>query len=195
MRDHYPPRNTRRAPAPVLVIITQIGNGTPETGPDLDSRRSGHAGFLLRRVHILHSGAEIEYVDEFSYETGRGVIVTLDELDATLRLISHGPHRWTANLEQELVEDRQISRRCCARIRYTNPEFADMPTEISYLFPAFSDATFSEAFILVCLHPSLAIPVVKGLYFEEGSLKHDLLEDWQRFWPPLRRALSRSPIL
>jgi hypothetical protein len=90
-------------------------------------------------------------VDDFSYETGRGVIVTLDELDATLGLISHGPHRWTANLEQELVEGRQISCRCSVRIRYTNPEFADLPTEISYLFPAFSDATFSEEYILVCV--------------------------------------------
>ena len=93
------------------------------------------------------------------------------------------------------MEEWQMSLECCARIRYSNPEFADMPTEISYLFPAFRDATFGEAYILVCLHPSLAMPVVKGLYFEEGALKHDPLEDWQRFWPPLRQAFSRSHVL
>jgi hypothetical protein len=130
---------------------------------------------------------------DFSYGSGRGVIVTLDELDATLRLSSHGLHQWTASWEQELVEDRQMLSQRRVRIRYGNPGFADMPTEISYLFPAFNDAIFEEAYLLVCLHPSLAIPAVKGLYFEEGVLKHDLLEDWQRFWPPLKKAFSGVP--
>jgi hypothetical protein len=132
---------------------------------------------------------------DFSYGAGRGVIVTLDELDATLRLISHGPHRWTASLEKVVLEEWQASRRCSIRIRYTNPEFTDMPTEISYLFPAFNDAMFEEAYTLVCLHPSLAIPAVKGLYFEEGALKHDLLEDWHRFWPPLKQSLSAQSLV
>jgi hypothetical protein len=126
---------------------------------------------------------------DFSYGTGRGVIVTLDELDATLRFISHGPHRWTASLQRDLVEEEQMPRQSYVGIRYSNPEFADMPTEITYLFPAFSDVIFGETSILVCLHPSLAIPSVEGLYFEDGELKHDILEDWQHFWPPLRQAL------
>jgi hypothetical protein len=130
------------APAPYPSYHWLIGASIRESSPDLGSRRSGHDGFLRSRFHILHSCAEIKQVDDFSYGTGWGVIVMLDELDAALRLISHGPHRWTASWEQ------------------------------------------------VCLHPSLAIPVVEGLYFEQCLLKRDLSEDWQRFWPPLRQALS-----
>jgi hypothetical protein len=121
-------------------------------------------------------------VDDISYGTWQGLIVTLEELDTILRLISHGPHRWTASLEKVAMEEGQASRPC-----------SDMPNEISYLFPAFDDAMLGETYILVCLHSSLAIPVVKGLYFEQDSLKHDLLADWQRFWPPLRQALSAVP--
>ena len=121
--------------------------------------------------------------------------MTLDELNAILRLISQGPHRWIASWEQELVEDRKMVGQRRVRIRYSNPGFADMPTEISYFFPAFNDAMFEEAYLLVCLHPSLAIPAVKGLYFEEGVLKHDLWEDWQRFWPPLRKLFPGSRVL
>lgn len=59
-------------------------------------------------------------------------------------------------------------------IRYTNPQFVDLPNEISYLFPAFNEPIFGMPYILVCLHPSLAVPVKEGLYFEGAALKHDL---------------------
>jgi hypothetical protein len=55
--------------------------------------------------------------------------------------------------------------------------------------PAFHQAMGGELKTLVCLHPSLADLVVQGLYFEGDKLQTDRLEDWYRFWPPLRRVL------
>jgi hypothetical protein len=33
------------------------------------------------------------------------------------------------------------------------------------------------------------VPLSKGLYWEGDELKYDPLEDWCRFWEPLKRGL------
>jgi len=131
-------------------------------------------------------------MENFSDANWWGVILPLDELQARLRSISDGPHQWTANLEHEVRNEWQTRRQFSVRIQYTNPEFEDMPNDISYLFPAIVDSLFWQPNVLVCLHPSLAVPMVKGLYFERDQLKYDLLEDWDRFWTPMRKSLPWS---
>jgi len=41
---------------------------------------------------------------------------------------------------------------------------------------------------MVCLHPLLIRPQIKGLYLERGHLLLDCLEDWYRFCEPLSSA-------
>jgi hypothetical protein len=36
----------------------------------------------------------------------------------------------------------------------------------------------------------MAVPVVKGLYFEGAQLKYDLVWDWERCWSPIREVLT-----
>jgi hypothetical protein len=33
------------------------------------------------------------------------------------------------------------------------------------------------------------VPLTKGLYFEDGDLKYDSMEDWARLWFPLKQEL------
>jgi hypothetical protein len=130
-------------------------------------------------------------MDNFSCPPGSSAIVTFDELKAALRFLSHEQHQWQARLNLESAAETYGSPQSSVEIRYTNPQFVDLPNEISYLFPAFNESILGMPYVLVCLHPSLAVPVQEGLYFEGAALKHDLLEDWYRFWPLLIAAVYR----
>jgi hypothetical protein len=43
--------------------------------------------------------------------------------------------------------------------------------------------------LLACFAPESIVPLQKGFYWEGAELKHDPLEDWYRFWEPLKRCL------
>lgn len=122
----------------------------------------------------------------FDYELIQGFVLPLSELKECLPSMDRGAHQWRVNPELRVRD-----RRTYAAIEYSNPEETDMPNAICYLFPVVDDGGKDP---MVCLHPTAVIPVVQGLYFEGPELKQDLLEDWGRFWEPLRRAVaSRSP--
>jgi hypothetical protein len=74
-------------------------------------------------------------------------------------------------------------------VRYSNPGETDLPNQISFRFPCISDGNPLFSATLACLHASLAEPVCRGLYLDEGDVKYDCLEDWERFWPRILRAL------
>jgi hypothetical protein len=118
-------------------------------------------------------------------ESGQGTIITLVDLQTKLGFISCGQHQWTARLARVAGEWQMAYPQQCVEIWYTNPEFIDMPHQICFRFPAFHQVMGGESEALVCLHPSLADPIVQGLYFEGDELKADCMEDWYRFWPPL----------
>ncbi len=114
--------------------------------------------------------------------------MTLPELRLKLRQISSGNHQWEARLIPQAVRNREGTEGRYAAIAYTNPELIDMPNYICYLFPVIEPGEGGR--VRVCLHPSTAIPVAEGLYFEGAELRVDHLEDWGRFWDPLKAALA-----
>lgn len=136
------------------------------------------------------SAPEIKCMDNSLNANWWGVVLSLDELNACLRSISHGSHQWTACLEPEPRDEWDTRGQHCVRICYSNTELIDMPNEISYIFPTFVSAIFWRPDVLVCLHPSMAVPVLKGLHFEGSQLRYDLLLDWDKFWPPIRDVLT-----
>lgn len=122
-----------------------------------------------------------------TYQDGFGAVLSLRDLQAKLRTMSSGPHQWTANL----VHDERTSDRLTTsyvEIWYSNPGLMGMPNELCFAFPTFYDADEPEA-ALVCLHSALVEGIQMGLYFEGDQLLWDPLEDYERFWPPLRKAL------
>jgi hypothetical protein len=51
------------------------------------------------------------------------------------------------------------------------------------------DGETEEPELIVSLSPKLMDPVTMGLYLEDGELKYDFLEDWDRFWSPIKQRL------
>ena len=121
---------------------------------------------------------------------GFGVVLALSQLQAKLGQISKGAHQWTAKLV-EVLEPHELGwTNLCAEVWYSNPEYLDMPNQISYHFPAFPDLVFGdEEDAKVCLHPSLMVPVAEGLYYDGDLLKKDWLGDFCAFWYPIRAVL------
>ncbi|MBX6361925.1 MAG: hypothetical protein IRZ03_17840 [Acidobacterium ailaaui] len=66
--------------------------------------------------------------------------------------------------------------------------------EISFLVPVVSigDSMKDESRLMVCLHPELIRPQIEGLYLENGRVLGDFIEDWTRFWEPLKQRLDDS---
>lgn len=124
-----------------------------------------------------------------SAENGFGIIVPIEDLKARLRTISSGPCQWRVKLA--VVESgEECSTAVCAEISYTNPTLADMPNEICWRFPVLQELCWRGLESFVCLHPSVAVPVQEGLYFEGARLLCDPLEDFYSFWPLIREVLS-----
>lgn len=75
---------------------------------------------------------------------------------------------------------------CC------DPAVDRVTDEISFLIPvmALPSPGAVEETTLVCLHPDVIRPQIEGLYLENGQVLTDFLEDWSRFWEPLRTALE-----
>jgi hypothetical protein len=144
--------------------------------------------YFAREYIFAAAAAEIAGMDNHSCD-GQGVIITFAELEAKLVYISEGQHEWTARLER--VEDHAELGwpPICALVWFSNPGMIDMPNGICYRFPAFAGALCSDSDTLVCLHPSLMDVLARGLYFEGDKLMWDCMEDFGRFWEPLRKVL------
>lgn len=112
-----------------------------------------------------------------SFSLGTGFMLELEELEVLLQYVSHDAYRWEiVNDDAEESTDRQS-----VVIRYSNPSGIDLPNQISFRFPCLSENNLSFSVGLVCLHPGLADPVSRGLYFAESEVKYDCLEDWGGF--------------
>lgn len=127
-----------------------------------------------------------------NHEIPEGYILPFTELEEYLRRISHGPHQWRATLLPEPVINRQGERYRYIAVGYSNPDSGITPNFICYLFPMVNNGLIVglPGNALVCLHPSAAIPLREAVYFEDGDLKGDILEDWGLFFHPLEELLE-----
>lgn len=125
-------------------------------------------------------------MDRNGYENGCGIIVALPDLKDKLSAISHGLYQWRLVAEPETTGHGFISH---VDIAFSNPEFVDMPNDVCFRFPVFDRGIWRSPELLVCMHPSLAEAQICGLYFEGDRLLNDNLEDFYRFWTPLREVL------
>jgi hypothetical protein len=125
------------------------------------------------------------------HEIESGYILPLGELQDHLSHISFEGHIWTLHLVPQPVADRNGVVRGWAALGYSNPEPGDVQNLICYLFPLVENAVAVgvKGTPLVCLHPSTVIPLLEGRYLEGSELKLDFLEDWGRFWEPLKAAI------
>ena len=69
------------------------------------------------------------------------------------------------------------------------PVNAVKPSLLSLPLVALAGSTDNDAELLVRFSPWSTVPLSRGVYRHEGRLSYDPLEDFDRFWTPLKKCL------
>jgi hypothetical protein len=128
---------------------------------------------------------------DYSYELDEGYFASLKMLTQHLAAMSHGVHQWGVVAVPGIFPSAEGRPRSYALIGYSNPDPSWLINALCFVAPvvALGDGTSEDPETIVALSPKLIDPVTKGLYFEDGELKYDFLEDWDRVWSPIKRRL------
>jgi hypothetical protein len=114
-------------------------------------------------------------------------------LTATRRIndLSCGAHRWVSVPVTGVYLSNENRSRLYLIVCHSNPDSTRLPNHLCFCLPLFVDRSDPKGGIklLACFAPESIIPLSKGLYWEGDELKCDPLEDWWRFWEPLKRCL------
>ena len=112
-----------------------------------------------------------------------------------LKDLSHGAYQWASTTVSGIWVSNDYRSRQFLLVGYSNPEGGGvLLNALCFCFPVFiyRPAAGGELKHLVCFAPESVVPLSKGLYWEEDQLKGDALEDWDRFWKPLRQWHAAS---
>ena len=124
-------------------------------------------------------------------DSDENYIVRIADLRRWLPAISAVNKHWELQAIGNTFEGGEY--RSYIDIRYWNE--LNAPNELCFRFPVTAierENNFDDLQRFVFLHPSLAIAVSEGMYFEGSTLKYDCLEDWLQFCPALFAAVSAS---
>ena len=117
--------------------------------------------------------------------------VRMATLMVHFRKISRGPHQWLVRpLSGIFVSyDGEVSRYML--VGYSNPKTSGLPNNLVYAIPLSHHRTHpgTEIELRVCFDPATAIPMLRGLYWNDGDLRYDPQKDMCRFWKPVERSL------
>jgi hypothetical protein len=112
-------------------------------------------------------------------------------LTATQRIndLSCGVHQWVSVPVTGIYLSNENRSRLYLIVCHSNPDPTGLPNHLCFCLPLFVDRSDRGLRLLACFAPESIVPLSKGLYFEGDMLKNDPLEDWCRFWVPLKRCL------
>ncbi len=113
-------------------------------------------------------------------------------LAATQRIkdLSFGAHQWLSVPVTGICLSNENRSRLYLIVCYSNPDPTGL-NHLSFCLPLFVDRSDPRVGVklLACFAPESMVPLSRGLYWEGDELKYDFLEDWYRFWEPLKRSL------
>ena len=116
----------------------------------------------------------------------------LEFLTATQRIndLNCGAHQWVSVPVTGIYLSNEDRSRLYLIVCYSNPDPTGL-NHLSFCLPLFVNKSDPKGGIklLACFAPESIIALSKGLYWEGDELKSDPLEDWCRFWGPLKRCL------
>jgi hypothetical protein len=130
-----------------------------------------------------------------SYELYGGYFILMDSLRKELAYMSDDLHQWAAVTIPGTFPDREGRSQSFALIGYSNPDPAWLLNPLCFIVPmvALGGEVTEYPPLLTSLSPHTMTPLTKGLYLEDGELKYDCLEDWNRVWRPIRQRLWPKP--
>lgn len=124
-----------------------------------------------------------------SFGIRHGLVLSLSDLRQVLDELSRERGRWW--LEDPLVL-RHEDGTDTVQVFHSLAGPDQVTDEISFLVPVIhSGDLMDESRVSVCLHPELIRPQIEGLYLEKGRVLMDFIEDWVRFWEPLKQAAAK----
>jgi hypothetical protein len=126
-----------------------------------------------------------------AYEMECGFFTCLTSLNENLEAMSQGAHNWMSVVVPGAIFSSDGEPRSYVIIGYSNPAMG-LPNDLCFLLPLvkLGGSRESNSDLLVRFSPRSTVPLTHGLYWEEdGNLKCDPLEDFDRFWAPLKQRL------
>jgi hypothetical protein len=117
-----------------------------------------------------------------------GLVVNLKILRETLRRLNiNGRSWWIASDPHDAAARGYVS------VGYGDPQCKDRLNTMYFRFPIVGDVTLqiSTDRLVLLVDPSTCTPEAPGFYLEDGQVAQDSLEDFLRFYPPLKRALIK----
>jgi hypothetical protein len=116
----------------------------------------------------------------------------VDFLTAIRRIdeLSYGVQQWTSSPVMGIRVPSEPQLRGYLVVCYANPDPTGLPNHLCFRVPLVTgrDASGRRRILLACFSPESIMPLSRGSYWEDHELKYDALEDWIRFWKPLRRC-------
>ena len=130
-------------------------------------------------------------MENISFELDAGFLVSLVSLRPGLERMSRTTHQWAVVTVPGIFLLRGGEPRSYVLVGYSNPEPSGLPNFLCFMLPlvALGGCVGAAPELIVSLSPRSMVQLASGLYFEDGALKYDLVEDWARVWHPLRQEL------
>jgi hypothetical protein len=127
----------------------------------------------------------------YSYELDEGYFASLQALSWHLTAISHNVHQWGVIAVPGILTSAEGDPRSYALIGYSNPGPFWLINTLCFLAPlvALGNGLGPTPDLIVSCSPKSMRPLTKGIYFEDGELKYDPFEDFDRVWSPIKRRL------
>ena len=129
-----------------------------------------------------------------TFEMDSGFFACLTTLNRCLIEMSHGAHQWMSVTVPGILLSSDGEPRRYVIIGYTNPDVTRLENHLCFLLPlvALGGSQGTTPELLVRFSPFSTLPLSEGLYWEDGDLLYDALEDFVRFWTPLKECLCRG---
>ena len=125
------------------------------------------------------------------YEMRCGFFACLSTLNKRLGEMSHGAHQWMSLIVPDVFLSSEGEPRSYVIIGRSISDPCMLSNHLCFLLPvvALAGCTDSDAELLVRFSPWSTVPLSRGLYWHDGRLSYDPLEDFDRFWTPLKERL------
>jgi hypothetical protein len=131
-----------------------------------------------------------------SYELNGGHFILLETLRKELSYMSHDAHQWASMIVPGTFPDHEGRPQSFALIGYSNPDpTAWLLNPLCFIVPlvCLGGEVKDDLPLLVSFSPKTMTPLTRGLYYEDGDVKYDCLEDWNSVWRPIKQRLWPRP--
>jgi hypothetical protein len=126
-----------------------------------------------------------------TYEMKCGFFACLSTLNQRLAEMSHGANQWMSLVVPDVFLSVEGEPRSYVIIGRSIWDPSMLSSHLCFLLPlvALAGCRDNDAELLVRFSPWSTVPLSRGLYWHDGRLSYDPLEDFDLFWTPLKECL------